>query len=869
MVNGVTANENVRGQPTTFNMYIEDAIQETVVATEGVSAEYGRFSGGLVNIITKSGSNSFHGSFRDTLNNDDWRALVEGNGNFAPLAAGQTTPPCNFVTGIGGTQIPDPNCFAGDTKADKVVPTYEYVLGGPIVRNRLTFFTAGRFQNQEAARNTVNPVNFPYVFEDQRKRYEIKLTGSVTSNHRFEGSYQKEAATQVNHTFSTTTSMDSASLYTRETPLDAYQVSYNGILSNQLFVEARFSARKFSFIGSGAQTTDLIDGTLLLDGARGNLRYWSPTLCGVCGRGREDRDNDNEYVKATYFKSTKGVGTHTVVFGFDSFNDKRFVDAHQSGSDYRIIGTTSIVRTADANCGTSPGCIFPQFLPGSTTFQFDPIAVGSLGTNFRTNALFINDNLRWNDNLTFNLGLRWDKNNGKDSAGTVVARDSKLAPRIGVVWDPKGDGNWVVSASYGVYTAALANAIADSASAAGNGATLQWTYTGPAINPDLNAPTSSLVAPPAAIQQVFNWCARDARGFCTAASPVSSTVPGVSVRIGDNLKSPSVNAYAFGVSRQIGSRGVVRADYSFRDYQDFYSRRIDRATGIVVDEFGNRSDLAIVENTSDLKRRYSGVTISANYRVTSGTTFGGNYTLSRLWGNLEGENVGSGPVPADLFQYPEYRQASWYAPEGDLAQDQRHRSSLWINYTVPKINNLVLSLLQTLASGLPYGVGGGNPTGQIGFASTASVDARPYVPDQGYVTPQGGARENYYYTARDAFRTEMSRRTDFAANYTHPFGSGAQKIEAFVQAQIINLFNHQDLCGCGGTVFVNGGGVALNTLGSGVLAPTNSTLARFNPFTETPVQGVNWNYNANFGTPLNRFAFTSPRVFRLSFGVRF
>ena len=383
------------------------------------------------------------------------------------------------------------------------MPTYEYVLGGPIVRDRLTFFTAGRFQNQEAARNTVNPVNFPYVFEDQRKRYEIKLTGSATSKHRFEGSYQKEAATQVNNTFSTTTSMDPASLYTRETPLDAYQVSYNGILSNQLFVEARFSARKFSFVGSGAQTTDLIDGTLLLDGARGNLRYWSPTLCGVCGRGREDRDNDNEYVKATYFKSTKGVGTHTVVFGFDSFNDKRFVDAHQSGSDYRIIGTTSIVRTADANCGTSPGCIFPQFLPGSTTFQFDPIAVGSLGTNFRTNALFINDNLRWNDNLTFNLGLRWDKNNGKDSAGTVVARDSKLSPRIGVVWDPKGDGNWVVSASYGVYTAALANAIADSASAAGNGATLQWTYTGPAINPDLNAPTSSLVAPPAAIQQVL------------------------------------------------------------------------------------------------------------------------------------------------------------------------------------------------------------------------------------------------------------------------------------------------------------------------------------------------------------------------------
>jgi len=70
--------------------------------------------------------------------------------------------------------------------------------------------------------------------------------------------------------------------------------------------------------------------------------------------------------------------------------------------------------------------------------------------------------------------------------------------------------------------------------------------------------------------------------------------------------------------------------------------------------------------------------------------------------------------------------------------------------------------------------------------------------------------------------------------------------------------------------FVNGGAVALANIGSGMLAPPNSTaMAPFNPFTTTPVQGVNWNYNANFGAPLNRFAFTSPRSFRLSFGVRF
>ena len=58
--------------------------------------------------------------------------------------------------------------------------------------------------------------------------------------------------------------------------------------------------------------------------------------------------------------------------------------------------------------------------------------------------------------------------------------------------------------------------------------------------------------------------------------------------------------------------------------------------------------------------------------------------------------------------------------------------------------------------------------------------------------------------------------------------------------------------------------------GNGVLTPTNTaSLAAFNPFTTTPVLGTNWNYGANFNTPLNRFAFESPRTFQLTFGVRF
>ena len=87
LINGVSVNENLRGQA--LSLYIEDAIQETTVATEGISAEFGRFSGGVVNMVTKSGGNMFSGSFRDSLNNDGWRAYVTGN-DAHPFRTGNT-----------------------------------------------------------------------------------------------------------------------------------------------------------------------------------------------------------------------------------------------------------------------------------------------------------------------------------------------------------------------------------------------------------------------------------------------------------------------------------------------------------------------------------------------------------------------------------------------------------------------------------------------------------------------------------------------------------------------------------------------------------------------------------------------------------
>ena len=804
LLNGATVSENLRGQP--LPLYIEDAIQETTIATAGVSAEFGRFDGGVVNVITKSGGNTFSGSFRDTLMNDNWRSL---------------TP------------------FAADTKVAKTVPTYEYTFGGPVTANKFWFFTAGRLQNSQQGRATAITL-IPYTFESSTQRYEGKLTYAVGKSSLLQGSFVKLFEDQAGASQNSANVMDLNSLYTAKRPQNLFTITYTGAISNRLALEGRLSVRNQDLVGVGATSTDLIQGTLLLDNQRGT-RYWSPTFCGVCDP--ESRDNDDLFVKGSYFLSTRGTGSHNMVFGYDTFDDKRFVNNHQSGSDYRILGTTSIVQGST---------IYPVFAgDGTTTIRYNPIVLGTHGTHFRMHSIFYNDNWRLNSKLTFNLGVRLDKNHGKDGADQLVSTDSSFSPRLGVIWDPKGDGKWSVTASFAKYVTSVLNSLGDASSPAGNFGLFEWQYRGPSINTSAAAP---LLTSDAAIQQVFNWF-NGAGG--TGMTPTRASYPGISVKIPQGLNSPNSIEYALGVSRQIGSRATVRLDGIFRDYRDFYSQRIDASTGRVTDPSGNRFDVIAIENTNDVTRKYAGLTTSMTYRINGQTELGGNYTLSHTYGNVDGENTNTGPIPADLYTYPEYKQASWSYPMGDLSVDQRHRLRVWATYGIRQVDGLSVSVLQDASSGVPYGAVG-------------PVDARTYVTNPGYVTPQGGSTEAYYYMARDAFRTEATYRTDLALNYGRRIKAARRQPEIFAQAQLLNAFNGFQLCGCGADVFSNGGGVVITRIDQSVLSGANSAAyQRFNPFTTTPVQGVNWNYGPNFGKALSRLAYTTPRTFRLTFGVRF
>jgi hypothetical protein len=164
-------------------------------------------------------------------------------------------------------------------------------------------------------------------------------------------------------------------------------------------------------------------------------------------------------------------------------------------------------------------------------------------------------------------------------------------------------------------------------------------------------------------------------------------------------------------------------------------------------------------------------------------------------------------------------------------------------------NTLSVGVIEQLQSGTPYGA--------VGSILMADESGHPFVNNPGYSTPLD--TQTYYFTPRDEFRTKTMVRTDLSINYTFGLGGGGQR-QFFAQAQILNLFNQFQLFN-----------MSTNAINTTVLTAIDdpTRFLPFNPFTQTPVRGVHWDYGSKFGTPTGSGAYTLPRTFTFSTGIRF
>ncbi len=805
LLNGVVLNETLRNQPRA--LYIEEAIEEVKTSTGNISAEYGRFTGGVANTITKSGSNRFSGSFRTTFRNDAWRSLTPYEQD-------------NDIEAV-----------------DETVPTHEMTFGGPVARDRLWFFTAARFENSQVSQTT-RYTNLAYAEGDEDTRYEGKGTWTATPGHSFKGAYTQRNRTLPNNSFDVI--MDAASLYTSRNVDRLISANYAGVLSTNFFVEGQYSQRQYRILGSGSQFTDLTRGTIIFDRFRSSARWNSPTFCAVCGpdgsETEEARDNFNVIAKGSYYLSTKGTGAHTLVFGFDTFEDSRKNDSWQSGSGYRLYSNNTIIRDNGAS-------LFPVVTPGTTPtqasaayIQWNPIFASSVGSALRTYSVFLNDAWRLNSHWSFNAGVRWDRTDARNQAGGKVSEDRAWSPRLAATWDPQGNGDWTVNTGFARYSMGVASGIADLGSGAGRNSTFRYVYMGPAINQNPNVANPATAAQ--ALTTVFDWFfANGGTGRTLRDSP---TYAGVSRVIGDNLVTPSAYEYTVGFARRLGAKGTMRVDGIFREFRDFYAEQKDTTTGTVADPRGARYDLGRVVNTNVVARDYKALQAQVQYRFTPALTLGGNYTLSQAQGSLNGETTTGGPETADALLYPEYRRASWNYPVGDLAIDQRHKLRLWGNYGLPlgAAGRFDIGVLQNVTSGAPQSI-------------DAAVAVRNYVANPGYLTTPATA--TYFFGDRGGYRTDTIAATDLSVNWVLPVGL-TRSSQVFVRFVVDNLFNQAAIDDPDDTVLTNN---------------TDPTLALFDPFTQTPVEGTHYRLGPEYGDALSAAAWQTPRRFIVGVGFRF
>jgi outer membrane receptor for ferrienterochelin and colicin len=381
-IDGSVVNEVLRGQP--LDLFIEDAIQETTIQTGAISAEFGRFTGGVVTAVTKAGGNEYSGSLRDSINNPAWTSVT-------PLDEDE-----------------------GD---NDIQQTFEATLGGRIVRDRLWFFGAGRYQERTTDSFFYQSTE---TFDQPReqRRLEGKLTAAITPRHSIVAS-ALDLQDQINNNNFGNTWEPSALDAVRETPQEKLAFNYNGIFTNNLLLEAVYSESELRFVGSGGPPGDFANATNVYD-YFGNAFLGAPSFGAVLGD--KVRSSENTVVTGRYFLSTPQLGTHNLAAGFDEFTHSMLENNSQSGSDFTVWTFSAPTR--------QNGVVTPRFARGDWIIWF-PILQESQGNAFTTRSYFLNDRWDLNSKWSFNVGVRYDQNEGENQAGISVADDSTVSPGWG------------------------------------------------------------------------------------------------------------------------------------------------------------------------------------------------------------------------------------------------------------------------------------------------------------------------------------------------------------------------------------------------------------------------------------------------------
>lgn len=391
LIDGMNTTDPVTGTfGTNFNY---DAIQEVSFQTGGFEAEFGQATGGIINLVTKSGGNDFSGSLDIRYRDQDFTE--------------------------NGTHF--------DRKEQiSSFEDYSVTLGGPIFRDKLWFFVSG-----EDVDTKYQPEGAHFDRNYLGQNYIGKLTWQMIENHRAVFKVSGDPATIPGANVSRFV-MPAAS-YEQEQGGTNWSIELNSVLSDSLLLNARVAINRGYINGGGENNPDTISGhynqdTFISDG------NYSSTF-------RNDRDRDEYGLSLTYFLDGF-AGSHEFKVGLE-YNKLMFNDiSYYNGGGFFYDRGGEGVDFNDLNGdGFSNGYVVVKEPEAQAK---DPVYSEGNITTF-----YLQDSWRPVSNLTLKPGVRFENVKMDNSTGEQIADMDKWQPRLGFAWDIKGDAKFVFRGSWG------------------------------------------------------------------------------------------------------------------------------------------------------------------------------------------------------------------------------------------------------------------------------------------------------------------------------------------------------------------------------------------------------------------------------------
>ena len=766
-----------------------DFIKETQVKTGGFEAEYGQATGGVVNVVTKSGENAFHGSVFGYMRpyglEADWKTLQAANG----------------IVNTVGRQDSDVGLS----------------LGGPIMKDKLFFF--GTFNPQFQRRQFIAPepstlangttVVFPYralgPVTQKRKVYSYagKLTMQASSNHRFDLSLFGDPSTGESglQRFSTLRRVSYAGVPGTHDIEGGFSeikygsnnqtLRYDGIISRSWLIEGSVghSTNKFDEIPTVGDQPLFTDVRSVPNGATGGLGFYE--------------NNNGRNYQAT-LKSTNiftAAGNHQLRYGV-AMEDIAFTrDTQYSGLPGSPLADGQTLLTGPTVTVNTVGGV--TFFRG-TRGKLAPAAP----TDQKYYNAFVQDTWQMG-RLTLRPGIRWEqqKLTGVDPSlmrfpchaddtrpGAVDGSGAEIpctftwknlwAPRLGATFDITGTGKSKVFGSWGRFYAKIPNDLAARAMSADAGITRQdWRDAG------LTQPVANGVS---------------FAGTTTHLTQSSAAPSIIDPDAGSTYTTELLGGVEFEVARNVS----VGARYIHRKLpqilEDIGQLPV---VGYFLDECGDATVDYLITNPSPATptvscggkipsafegpvHSYDALELTFNRNFSNNWGLLASYRYAKLKGNFEGfyrsDNGQSDPAISSLFDFPtndpsytqigvpefgfggDIRFQGATLGEGVLPNDRPHQVKIYGSYALGSLN---------LGAGFNWGSG----------RSLTLLDSNPAYNNAGEIPDTlrgGGIQTSEGFLKRTKSDTALDAHADSAIKIN-------DKQKVVLMADVFNLFNRQ------------------------------------------------------------------------------